>query len=93
MIKDKSLKIFLSNGVTLTVGGKERIIINGEGGQTFKDLYDYLEMRIKDKDLPIKFEVVIDHTYNDGKKERHQDITHKYFIPVDKVTWFMIEEV
>lgn len=93
MIKEKSLKIFLSNGITLTVGGNEQIIINGEEEQTFQDLYDYIEMRMSNN-LPVKFDVIIQHPYKDENDvELYQDVKHSYFIPNEKITWFMIEEV
>lgn len=92
MIKEKSFKIFLSNGITLTVKGSEKIIINGIGGNTFKDLYDLIEKAINDK-TNVKFEVEIDHQYEENKKSKHQSVRHKYFIPSEKITWYMIEEV
>ena len=49
MIKEKTLKIFLSNGITLTVKGSEKIIIDGIGGNTFKDLYELIGKAISDK--------------------------------------------
>ena len=95
MIKEKSLKIFLSNGITLTVKGDEKIVINGIGGNTFKDLYELIEKAINNK-TNVKFEVEIDHEYNsDDKtpKKLHQAVRHNYFIPSEKITWFMIEEI
>lgn len=92
MIKEKSFKIFLSNGITLTVKGSEKIVINGIGGNTFKDLYDLIEKAINDK-TNVKFEVEIDHQYEENKKSKHQSVRHKYFIPSEKITWYMIEEV
>ena len=92
MIKEKSFKIFLSNGITLTVKGSEKIVINGIGGNTFKDLYDLIEKAINDK-TNVKFEVEIDHEYEEDKKPKHQTVRHKYFIPSEKITWYMIEEV
>lgn len=92
MIKEKTLKIFLSNGITLTVKGSEKIVINGIGGNTFKDLYELIEKAINDK-TNVKFEVEIDHEYEENKKSKHQNVRHKYFIPSEKITWFMIEEV
>ena len=92
MIKEKTLKIFLSNGITLTVKGSEKIIINGIGGNTFKDLYELIGKAISDK-KNVEFEVEIDHEYKDEDETLHQNIKHKYFIPSEKITWFMIEEV
>lgn len=95
MIKEKSFKIFLSNGITLTVKGSEKIVINGIGGNTFKDLYDLIEKAINDK-TNVKFEVEIDHEYKSEDKTPktlHQTVRHKYFIPSEKITWYMIEEV
>lgn len=92
MIKEKTLKIFLSNGITLTVKDSEKVIINGIGGNTFKDLYELIEKAINDK-TNVKFEVEIDHEYEENKKSKHQNVRHKYFIPSEKITWFMIEEV
>lgn len=95
MIKEKTLKIFLSNGITLTVKGDEKIVIKGIGGNTFKDLYELIEKAIKDKGN-VEFEVEIDHEYKSEDKTPktlHQTVRHKYFIPSEKITWFMIEEV
>ena len=92
MIKEKSFKIFLSNGITLTVKDSEKIVIKGIGGNTFKDLYDLIEKAIKDKGN-VEFEVEIDHEYEENKKSKHQTVRHKYFIPSEKITWYMIEEV
>ena len=92
MIKEKSFKIFLSNGITLTVKGNEKIIINGIGGNTFKDLYELIKKAINNKSN-VEFEVEIDHEYEEDKKSKHQTVRHKYFIPSEKITWYMIEEV
>ena len=92
MVKETSFKIFLSNGITLTVKSSEKIIINGIGGNTFKDLYELIEKAINNK-TNVKFEVEIDHQYEENKKSKHQTVRHKYFIPSEKITWYMIEEV
>ena len=92
MVKETSFKIFLSNGITLTVKSIEKIIINGIGGNTFKDLYELIEKAINNK-TNVKFEVEIDHQYEENKKSKHQTVRHKYFIPSEKITWYMIEEV
>ena len=92
MVKETSFKIFLSNGITLTVKSSEKIIINGIGGNTFRDLYELIEKAINNK-TNVKFEVEIDHQYEENKKSKHQTIRHKYFIPSEKITWYMIEEV
>lgn len=92
MVKETSFKIFLSNGITLTVKSSEKIIINGIGGNTFRDLYELIEKAINNK-TNVKFEVEIDHEYEENKKSKHQTVRHKYFIPSEKITWYMIEEV
>lgn len=92
MVKETSFKIFLSNGITLTVKSSEKIIINGIGGNTFRDLYELIEKAINNK-TNVKFEVEIDHQYEENKKSKHQTVRHKYFIPSEKITWYMIEEV
>lgn len=95
MIKETTFKIFLSNGITLTVKGSEKIVINGIGGNTFKDLYELIKKAINDK-TNVEFEVEIDHEYNSEDKtpkKLHQTVRHKYFIPSEKITWYMIEEV
>ena len=92
MVKETSFKIFLSNGITLTVKSSEKIIINGIGGNTFRDLYELIEKAINNK-TNVKFEVEIDHEYEENKKSKHQVVRHKYFIPSEKITWYMIEEV
>lgn len=93
MIKDSSFKIFLSNGITLTVKVNENIIINNIGGNTFKDLYNYVKLKIQNNEC-VEFGVEIEHEYKDEKgKVKKQNINHKYFIPSEKITWYMIEEV
>ena len=92
MVKETSFKIFLSNGITLTVKSSEKIIINGIGGNTFRDLYELIEKAINNK-TNVKFEVEIDNQYEENKKSKHQTVRHKYFIPSEKITWYMIEEV
>ena len=91
MVKENSLKIFLSNGITLTVKENEKIIINGQE-ESFAELYNLIATGICNKNN-IEFTVKIDHEYeNEKKKKEHQMITHNYFIPSEKITWFMIEE-
>lgn len=93
MIKNSSLKIFLSNGITLTVNANEKITFDGIGGRTFEELEKYIAECIATNTI-VNFMAEIDHTYKDEKnKEKHQNIIHKYFIPSEKITWFMIEEV
>lgn len=91
MVKENSLKIFLSNGITLTVKENEKILIHGQE-ESFAELYELIANGISNK-TNIEFSVEIDHEYEDKDKEKkHQKINHNYFIPSEKITWFMIEE-
>lgn len=91
MVKESTLKIFLSNGITLTVKENETILIRGQE-ESFAELYDLIASAISNKNN-VEFAVEIDHEYEDeNKKKKHQKINHSYFIPSEKITWFMIEE-
>ena len=92
-MKKIALLILAAMTLVLTGCSKEKIVINGIGGNTFKDLYDLIEKAINDK-TNVKFEVEIDHEYNsEDKKSKHQTVRHKYFIPSEKITWYLIEVV
>ena len=92
MIKENTLKIFLSNGITLTVKENEKIFIKGQE-ESFAELYELIATCISNKNN-VEFSVEIDHEYEDeNKKKKHQVVKHEYFIPSEKITWFMIEEV
>lgn len=93
MIKKSTLKLFLTSGVTLTVGEDE--VVTDVFGQQM-DLFtlcDFIDNTIKDK-VNLKFMAEIDHNYKDDDGEiKSQKIKHYYNIPFEKVSWFMIEEV
>lgn len=93
MIKKSTLKIFLTSGVTLTVGEDEEI----------KDMFD-VEMdlfmlstlidEVLKKKSTLEFVAKIKHPYKDEKgKEKNQDVKHYYHIPSDRISWYIIEEV
>ena len=85
MVKENTLKIFLSNGITLTVKENEKIIINGQE-EGFAELYNLIASAISNKHN-VEFAVEIDHEYDDeNKKKKHQKINHSYYIPSEKIT-------
>ena len=91
MIKESALKIFLSNGITLTVKENEKIKFAGDDADyTMFDVYNTLAKAINNKNN-VEFMAIIDHEYKEEEETKHQEICHKYFIPFEKITWFMIE--
>lgn len=89
MIKETTLKIFLTSGITLTVSEKEKIHINGKDDLTLHELIEVIKYAISNK-MMLEFMVEIDHKYDEKKKQK---VKHYYNIPYDKISWFMIEEV
>lgn len=93
MVKEDSIKIFLSNGITITVKGSEKIYDKKCNEIEFVDLYKYIASCYSKKE-DIVFSVDITNTYKDeDKKEATQEITHEYYIPCEKITWFMKESI
>lgn len=91
MVKKTTLKLFLTSGITLTVGEDEKITVNHEECD-LSYLAEYIRECVLVKHM-LEFTAVIDHTYVDGEETKVQKVTHHYCIPVDKISWFMIEEV
>lgn len=82
MVKESCCKIFLTSGITLTVSEKSDIIIDN-----FVDIHLLMEhiKNCMEKKQIIEFKVVI--------KEDLQVVRHKYAIPYDRISWYMIEEI
>ena len=91
-VEETSLKLFLTNGVTLTVKESEKITKHGEPVDIIW-LMDYIEDCLAEK-KPVVFNVTINHKYLDEKeKEKSQEVKHRYIIPCEKISWYMLEEV
>lgn len=93
-ITKTTLKIFLTSGVTLTVGDDEKLdILNTDVAPNIYGLSAEIDNCITEK-RPLIFNAVIKHPYKDEKgKDKNQDIKHFYHIPHERISWFMIEEV
>lgn len=94
MIKETSLKIFLTSGVTLTVKENETIqYAELEEKPSLHELGVKINDSIKNKENVV-FNVIIPHKYTNEKgKEKTQEVKHYYNIPYDRISWFMLEEV
>ena len=92
-VKKSTLKLFLTSGVTLTVGEDEKITdVNGVELNLYA-LCDLINKVLTDK-ATLKFNAVLKHPYKDEKgKDKNQEVKHFYNIPSDRISWFMIEEV
>lgn len=91
-VEKTSLKLFLTNGVTLTVNDDEEIKV-GESKVDLDWLIDFIGNCIDEKET-IVFNVKINHKYkDDNNKEYSQEIKHYYNIPYEKISWYMLEEV
>ena len=76
-VEKTSLKLFLTNGVTLTVNDDEEIKVR-ENKVDLDWLIDFIGNCI-DKKQTIEFNVKINHKYNDDKNKEHiQEIKHYY---------------
>lgn len=93
-VENTTLKIFLTSGVTLTVGADEKLeLLNQDVTQNIYGLSAEIDACIADK-RPLIFNAVIKHPYKDEKgKDKNQEIKHFYHIPHERISWFMIEEV
>lgn len=89
-----TLKLFLTSGVTLTVGEDEKLeLLNQDVAQTIYGLSVEIDDCIAQK-RPLIFNAVLEHPYKDEKgKDKKQKVKHFYHIPCDRISWFMIEEV
>ena len=87
-IEQTSLKLFLTNGVTLTVKDDEKIMLANKE-ITLADLGELIESCMEDKEVLI-FNVTMKHKYDD---EKFQEISHHYVIPSERISWYMIEEI
>ena len=74
------LKIFLTSGLTITVKSDEKIVAKDE----VTNILGICDLIEKEKSL-VKFSSVL--TDKDGKK-----IVHHYFIPKERISWYLIEE-
>lgn len=91
-IEKNTLKIFLTSGITVTVGDDEHILVD-DATLGLVSLGAEIENCIKTKS-DLVFDAVIKHKYKDEKgKEKEQEIKHHYCIPSERISWYMIEEV
>lgn len=81
-----SLKLFLTSGVTLTVNGDEDIFIHDSEADVY-ELYEHVsQLMSEDFNEPVEFTVHLE------DKEDNKYV-HHYNVPVNRISWFMIEEV
>lgn len=92
MVKKTTLKLFLTSGITLTVGSDEEIYINGDGTYGLHDLADLVKICVETKAM-LEFTAELKHEYDELGEIKTQKVTHHYSIPSDRISWFMIEEV
>ena len=87
MIKNTSLKIFLSNVLTLTIKDGEKVMYKDKEVSLKDVLVIISECIIKKEE--IIFEVELKNEYD----KKTQKVKHYYHIPSDRISWYMIEEV
>lgn len=88
MIEETTLTIFLTSGITIKVKENEKITVMGRD-YTLDLLYKKIG-EIITKQLNLEFTQEIKHKYDEDKE---QDVKHSYFIPYDKIAWYLKEEV
>lgn len=92
-IEKTTLKLFLTSGVTLTVGSDEEVMNMKNESLDLFSLSNLIDEVLKEKSK-LEFVAVIKHKYKNEKgKEDEQEIKHYYNIPSDRISWYMIEEV
>lgn len=92
-IEKTTLKIFLTSGVTLTVGSDEKLFDTEEMQMDLVSLSTLIDEAL-DKKSRLEFTAIIKHPYKDEKgKEKNQEVKHYYNIPSERISWYMIEEV
>lgn len=74
------LKIFLTSGLTITVKSDEKIVAKDQ----VTNILGICDLIEKEKSL-VKFSSVLKD--KEGKK-----IVHHYFIPKERISWYLIEE-
>ena len=82
---EKTIKLFLTSGVTLTVREQDELYVYGNANATIHDLYDYIKTQMNCNEQ-VEFQAFMKD--KDGKL-----FTHTYYLPHDRISWFMIEEV
>ncbi len=83
-IKDSTLKIFLTSGVTLTKKFEDKIFDRNNKEIKIEDLVVEIERCINKEDTLV---------FIAEMKHEEQTVKHYYHIPHDRISWFMLEEV
>lgn len=92
-IENSSLKIFLTSGVTITVNDDEEIKNIDGAEMDLGNLATLINDALEDKEA-LEFCAKIKHPYkNEEGKEEVQKVKHYYYIPYEKISWYIIEEV
>ena len=96
MVKETSLKIFLTSGITLTVKESEELKDTSGNNIDLCVLSNMIDDCLKHKET-LNFIAIIKHEYEVGCKGEEsieeQYITHYYHVPYERISWYMIEEV
>lgn len=82
------LKIFLTSGITLTINREDKVEIDGKI-KTLEELFQDIELNYATK-RNLKFNVEME-MIDDNKKKK--TIYHRYFVPYERISWYIIEEV
>lgn len=92
-IEKATLKLFLTSGITVTVGSDEQVMDMEQKELDLYTLGGLIKSAIANK-TNLEFVAKINHKYKDEKgKEKDQEVKHYYNVPSDRISWFMIEEV
>lgn len=91
MVEKTTLKMFLTSGITLTVKEDEVILVNEEE-YSLEDLGNEIARCVENKEN-LEFDCKIKHEYQDGEEVKEQEVLHHYYVPCDKISWYMIESI
>lgn len=92
-VEKATLKLFLTSGITVTVGNDEKVMDMEHNELDLYTLGSLIKQAIENK-KNLEFVAEIKHPYKDEKgKMLEQEIKHYYNVPSDRISWFMIEEV
>lgn len=91
MVKEPTLKLFLTNGITLTFKDSEFILVD-DATVGLVSLGAEIEKCIETKS-PLIVDAKLVHEYQDGEEIKQQDVSHHYYIPSERISWYIIEEV